>query len=218
MGFKPLPTSSITFIALLLILIGGCTTSPKVTPPPPTDAEKRINSWQSLIESMGSSSTDQKLLAVNAFFNQLEFVDDIDHWGREDYWATPLETLRTNGGDCEDFTIAKYFTLREMDVPETSMRLAYVRSLTLNQPHMVLIYRKDPAADSLVLDNLVNAIVPAAQRNDLVPIYSFNTLGLWIAKQHSDEVYAGNINQIRPWSEFLQRSGMKTAIKTKLRQ
>lgn len=204
------PRCTFSIIVLTLILISGCSTAPKVTPPPLTAAEKRIANWYSLIESMRPNNTNEKLVSVNTFFNQLEFIDDIDHWGREDYWATPLETLKTNGGDCEDFTIAKYFTLRELDIPEQSMRLTYVKSLALNQPHMVLTYRQGYETDPLVLDNLINAIVPASQRKDLIPVYSFNTQGLWVAKRRSQGVYAGDKDQIRLWREFLLRIGIQT--------
>lgn len=190
-----------------LLLLAGCATPPKPPEPPPpkTPAEQRVDAWRELIRDNRSAGTQQKLDRVNRFINQLEFVDDIDHWDREDYWATPLETLTSNGGDCEDFSIAKYFTLKELAVPEQSMRLIYVKSLTLNQPHMVLGYYAYPEAEPLVLDNLIDTIVPTAQRPDLVPVYSFNSEGLWLAKQRGQGERVGSSDRLGLWRELLGR-------------
>ena len=95
-------------------------------------ARLRLVAWEDLIIS-GNSQTDlEKLENVNQFFNQMEFVDDIDHWGEKDYWATPIEFLGTQGGDCEDFTIAKYFTMKDMGIKEEKLNLTYVKSITYN--------------------------------------------------------------------------------------
>ncbi len=81
-----------------------------------------------------------------------------------------MELLTTNGGDCEDFSIAKYLTLRAMGVPDDQLRIIYVKALELNQAHMVLAWYKTPGSDPLILDNLINDIKPASQRNDLEPV------------------------------------------------
>ncbi len=195
-------------LLLGLLLLTGCASPPKA-PEPPTlaqaPAQQRIDAWQALVREQRNAGTEQKLDRVNRFFNQLAFVDDASHWGREDYWATPLETLSSNGGDCEDFTIAKYFTLKKLALPEPQLHLIYVKSLTLKQPHMVLGYFAHPQADPLVLDNLIDAIVPAAQRPDLVPVYSFNREGIWLAKQRGQGELVGDAAQLELWQELLGR-------------
>ncbi|MBI4206399.1 MAG: transglutaminase-like cysteine peptidase [Betaproteobacteria bacterium] len=109
-------------------------------------------------------------------------MDDIIHWGKEDYWATPIEFLSTNAGDCEDFSIAKYFTLRALGVPDDRLRLTYVKELVqYNQAHMVVAYFPSPDAEPLVLDNINKTIQPASARSDLLPVYSFNGSNLWLA-------------------------------------
>jgi predicted transglutaminase-like cysteine proteinase len=169
-------------------------------------AGQRVENWQELIRSSAGLSDLQKLRRVNNFFNALEFVNDIDHWGKKDYWATPLETLISNGGDCEDFSIAKYFTLLEMGIPAEKMRLTYVKALRLNQAHMVLTYFPSPEDDPLVLDNLDKKISPAAMRDDLQPVYSFNGDGLWLAKKRlSDSKQVGRADRLAPWREVIAR-------------
>jgi predicted transglutaminase-like cysteine proteinase len=169
-------------------------------------ARQRVVYWQELIRSSAELSDMQKLRRVNDFFNALDFVNDIDHWGKKDYWATPLETLISNGGDCEDFSIAKYFTLLEMGIPAVKMRLTYVKALRLNQAHMVLTYFPSPDDDPLVLDNLDKVISPAAMRDDLQPVYSFNGDGLWLAKKRlADSKQVGKADRLAPWREVIAR-------------
>jgi predicted transglutaminase-like cysteine proteinase len=169
------------------------------------DAKQRVLAWDALMKQAANLTEVEKLERVNAFFNRLRFVSDADHWGRIDYWATPLEMLSTDGGDCEDFSIAKYFTLKAMGVPESRMRLTYVKALTLNQAHMVVTYFLSPESDPLVLDNLIDEIRNSTQRNDLYPIYSFNGEGLWLAKARGTGKRVGASDRISLWQDLIDR-------------
>jgi predicted transglutaminase-like cysteine proteinase len=169
------------------------------------DARTRLTEWEALIRQDDSSTDFDKLEKVNRFFNQLEFVDDIDHWGENDYWATPVEFLASQGGDCEDFSIAKYFTLQAMGLDEEKLNLTYVKALTYNVHHMVLTYFSSPAAEPLVLDNIVGIVKPASERPDLIPIYSFNGTGLWLAKQRGRGKLAGSSSRLKRWQDLLER-------------
>ncbi|WP_330221510.1 transglutaminase-like cysteine peptidase [Marinomonas phaeophyticola] len=142
---------------------------------------------------------------MNDFFNQMDFVDDIIHWGKEDYWATPIEFLGTRGGDCEDFTIAKYFSLRELGVPDEKLRLVYVKALTLDQHHMVLAYYHKPTAIPVLLDNLDKTLKPANKRRDLLPIYSFNAKNLWLSKEKGRGVLVGGSSRLSLWTDLNSR-------------
>ncbi|MBY5993202.1 transglutaminase-like cysteine peptidase [Ferrimonas balearica] len=144
----------------------------------------RAQSLEAFLEAQldEALTTEQKLERVNDYFNGYDFIDDQTHWGQADYWATPLEFVASGGGDCEDFTIAKYFALRVLGVPAAEMRLMYAKSVTLNQAHMVLIFLERPGAMPRVLDNLDGTIKLGSERPDLVPVYSFNGEGLWRAR------------------------------------
>ena len=211
---------SLLFISLFLIV--GCSTTPKIPDtakpqkiPVKTDAEKRIDAWKELINTQQNIAEDRKLSVVNDFINRLNFVDDIDHWGQEDYWATPLETIRTNGGDCEDFVIAKYFTLKYLHVPEERMRITYVKALSINKAHMVLTYFLTPESEPLVLDNLDKEIKPSSQRKDLVPVYSFNAEGLWLAKKQGEGEYVGDSSRISLWQKLMEKMRNEPDITSK---
>jgi len=169
-------------------------------------AQHRLIRWQNLLTSAKNLPEKDKLKQVNDFFNlNALFIDDIIQWKTEDYWATPLELLATGAGDCEDFAIAKYFTLLELGVDESKMRITYVKSLRRNQPHMVLTFFASPKSVSEVLDNLITEIKPATQRSDLLPVYSFNGTGLWTAKARTAGNRVGNSNRLKLWSELQDR-------------
>lgn len=169
------------------------------------NAQKRVLAWRTLVDESQNLSIVDKLTKVNNFFNQLDFVSDIAHWGKEDYWATPIEFLATRGGDCEDFTIAKYFTLRELGVPDKQLRLVYVKALRLNQHHMVLAYYHKPTSIPVILDNLDKEMKPASQRNDLLPIYSFNAKNLWLSKEKGRGQLVGGSSRLSLWTDLNNR-------------
>ena len=143
------------------------------------------------------------LSADNTFWNHIPYFSDKEHWGVDDYWATPIETLASNGGDCEDYSIGKYLTLKDLGVPIQKLRITYVRALNRNESHMVLAYYPEPDAEPLILDNLTGEILPASQRTDLEPIYSFNDDDLWLEGGGSSK--SGKSSQIRLWRELLER-------------
>lgn len=126
----------------------------------------------------------ERLRFVNDFFNRrIRFRDDMAVWGQVDYWAAPLESLARGEGDCEDYAIAKYFSLVAAGTPVARLRMVYVRAQLRGsaapQAHMVLAYYGSPDAEPLILDNLVPDVRPASQRPDLAPVFSFNGEGLW---------------------------------------
>ena len=142
------------------------------------------------------------LRRTNDVFNHVPYVSDLENWHVEDYWATPLETLGSVGGDCEDYAIAKYLTLKELGIPKERMRITYVRALERDESHMVLAYYARPDAEPLILDNLVPEIRPASQRPDLEPVYSFNDDDLWLPTGASKK---GGASQVRLWRDLLEK-------------
>lgn len=168
-------------------------------------AKRRLETWQNLLTELKGESERNKLERVNNFFNQVRFIDDIKHWKKKDYWATPVEFLITNGGDCEDFSIAKYYTLKELGVPVDKMNLAYVKALRYNQAHMVLTYYKNPKSTPLVLDNINKSILPASKRPDLLHVYSFNGDKLWLSKMGRRTTLVGTSDRLKPWVKLQSR-------------
>ncbi|SEG57362.1 Predicted transglutaminase-like cysteine proteinase [Vibrio hangzhouensis] len=178
-------------------------------------AGKRVQTWRSVVSNLQGKSEIEQLTGINQFFNQLNFVDDIQLWGKKDYWATPLEFLGSNAGDCEDFTIAKYFSLLELGISDKKLRLVYVKAIELNQFHMVLAYYETPRAQPLILDNLIGEIKPASQRDDLLPIYSFNGRNLWTMKTAQGKL-AGKSSRLKLWNDLRSRERSLTLRKPKV--
>lgn len=146
-----------------------------------------VMAWRDLLTKAAGQSDAVKLRQVNDFFNRrIRFGEDIDIWGKQDFWATPLEVLGRAQGDCEDFAIAKYATLKLLGIPAEKLRLTYVKvriggpQSSLVQAHMVLSYYPAPDDEPLVLDNLISDIRPASGRADLTTIFGFNAEGLWV--------------------------------------
>ena len=166
-------------------------------------ARARILDWEALIKSSAALPEPDKLNEVNRFFNRkVRFVDDIQLWRENDYWATPVEMLVKGAGDCEDYSIAKYFTLRRLGIPSEKLRITYVKALNYNQAHMVLTYYASPSAEPLVLDNLINDIRPASQRKDLLPVYAFNAEGLYLAGSNTRK---SDTKKLSRWQDILKK-------------
>lgn len=173
-------------------------------------AQKRVAEWKRLMETNRNKSETEKLELVNQFFNQTPFISDADHWGKLDYWATPIEMLASSGGDCEDFAISKYFTLVQLGVPVQKLQITYVKALNwnpINQAHMVLAYYPTQEAVPMILDNLIPEIKPASFRKDLIPVYSFNGEGLWLAKERGLGKNVGGSDRIKLWKDLSSRIG-----------
>ena len=168
----------------------------------------RVEAWKQLLEDPDIKilPTREKLKMVNDFFNQnIDFVDDIFLWGVEDYWATPVEFLAKGAGDCEDYAIAKYFTLKILGVPDDKLRITYVKAVELRQAHMVLTYFETPRSVPLVLDNIISQIKLATERKDLIPVYSFNGSGLWLAKARGSGQRVGGSQRLSLWTDLTNR-------------
>lgn len=142
------------------------------------------------------------LRQVNDFYNRVPYFSDQEHWGVNDYWATPVEFVASWGGDCEDYAIAKYMTLKDLGIPAERLRITYVRATRIGETHMVLAYYPAPAADPWILDNLVDEIQPGSARSDLVPVYSFNDEDLWLANGSSRK---GGASSVRLWQDLIEK-------------
>ncbi|WP_447955933.1 transglutaminase-like cysteine peptidase [Vreelandella sp. EE7] len=167
-----------------------------------------LEGWFALLERAANRDIQTQLREVNDFFNRnIRWVDDIVTWGEEDYWATPLEAMGKGQGDCEDYSIAKYITLKQLGVPGERLRMIYVRARLgrsqVTQAHMVLGYYATPEAEPLILDNIAPSISPASQRTDLDPLFSFNSEGLWAGG--SSQSRADPLARLSRWRSALER-------------
>ncbi|MFK5894744.1 MAG: transglutaminase-like cysteine peptidase [Pseudomonadota bacterium] len=169
------------------------------------DTAERFNAWDRLLQNSQNKTPIEKLHLVNDFFNQMQWVDDHELWNTKDYWATPIESLIRNAGDCEDFSIAKYFTLLELGVPVNQLKISYVKIIDYHQSHIVLAYYSTPDADPLILDNVNKKILRSSQRTDLKPMFNFNDEGIW--SQNDPYTRMDSVTKIQNWAELVKRMG-----------
>lgn len=154
-----------------------------------------------------------QLKRVNDFFNKrIRHGEDQTVWGQADYWATPLETIGKGQGDCEDFALAKYFTLRELGVPGQRLRLLYVKLSigSQSQAHMVLGYYPKPEAEPLILDNVIYEIRPAHSRPDLTPVFGFNAEGVWVGQ--TQKIIGDPSARLSQWRGLMKRAYEEGAL------
>lgn len=169
------------------------------------DARGRVLALQQLVEAAAGLPELERLERVNRFFNRVDYASDHAVWDQKDYWATPFEVLGLNAADCEDYALSKYFTLVSLGVGEERLRVTYVKSLELDQAHMVLAYYPTAESEPLILDNLSDAIRPARERDDLVPVYSFNGTELWLAVNRLEDRRVGSADRLSRWQDYQRR-------------
>jgi predicted transglutaminase-like cysteine proteinase len=165
---------------------------------------------QAAMQGASEGDDEARLQALNLFFNRrVQSREDAELWGQVDHWASPLEMLEKGAGDCEDFAIAKFFSLVALGMPVHKLRMVYVRAQLGGpggpvQAHMVLAYYASPGAEPLILDNLVGEVRPASRRPDLAPVFSFNSEGLWqgVGSQTAGDPTA----RLSRWREVLAKA------------
>lgn len=167
------------------------------------NVEKRARYLQKIILADEHDSTLQKLHDVNNFFNQVQWVSDSLHWGKKEYWQTPMETLIEFKGDCEDIAIAKYTALRVMGIPDRELSLVY--SYTNGIPHMVLAYYDSNNSNPYILDSLNTNILPGDKRTDVMPVYEFNSTTVWITDKHFHKLGKGKPEHLALENELKKR-------------
>jgi len=172
-------------------------------------ATKRVKIWDRVIEKSKKQKVLKKLKNVNDFFNKIKYKRDNKHWGKKDYWAAPFEFMGTGAGDCEDYAIAKYYSLIKLGIPEKKLRITYVKLLRkrtkYEEAHMVLTYYHKPSSTPIVLDNVNKKLQLASKRKDLKPVYSFNANGLWQAKNKGKSSVKIGSNNLKAWQDLMTR-------------
>lgn len=152
-----------------------------------------VRSWRDSINQLQSLDGLELLTGVNIMANGLiKYKDDMSNHGRSDYWATPMESL-AGFGDCEDFAVLKYVTLRELGIADERMRIAIVMDVERNIGHAVLTVEMD--ATTYVLDNTFSLPRPDRELAHYQPLYSLNTIAQWL----SVEASTGTAGLQRTW-------------------
>ena len=175
------------------------------------EAKVRLINLVKLLNQLQEKTELQKLEAINDFFNTITYNNDINIWNIKDYWATREEFLNIALGDCEDYVIAKYFSLRQLNISDDKIFLSYVKAIKYKQSHMVLTYFKTKNSVPLILDNIIKEILPANRRKDLRPLFNFNGEKIYMAKQRGlgRVVPKGKVN-LKKWTDLILKIKRET--------
>jgi predicted transglutaminase-like cysteine proteinase len=140
-------------------------------------SQPRMVTWKSALQTLKGKSVREQIDGVNSYINGVRYIEDNGNYGKSDYWATPAEFL-ARGGDCEDFAIAKYASLRALGFKSDQMRIAIVQDKIKRVAHAVLIvYTKE---GTLVLDNQDKRVEFADSITRYKPVFSINSNSWWL--------------------------------------
>lgn len=138
--------------------------------------------WQALVDSQRERPLLEQIHTVNRFMNEARYIVDPINWGVRDYWATPRQFF-AKFGDCEDYAIAKYVTLKQLGVPAQDMRIVVLQDLNLRVAHAVLaVFVEDRV---MILDNQIKQVVNARAIRHYRPIFSINEEAWWLHRPGS---------------------------------
>ena len=136
-----------------------------------------VKKWKENLDTMRGLPLETMVNRVNDMANAVHYIPDSKLWGKSDYWETPIEFF-ARGGDCEDFAIAKYASLRALGVPDNRMRVAIVKDMQKNVPHAILIVYTNNGP--VVLDNQIKSVEADTSIDHYKPIFSINRTAWWL--------------------------------------
>ena len=167
-------------------------------------AKKRFFYQQKTLNSAQGKTDLEKLDKVNKFYNAVRYMSDLKVYKKKDYWATPWEFLGKDKGDCEDYSISKYFALIYLGVDPKKLFFTYARSTQFKAAHMVLTYFETPRSEPLILDNNNHKVLPASKRKDLTPVYNFNGNSLYKAGKKGNGKKVKSKKAHKKWDQLLK--------------
>lgn len=133
--------------------------------------------WSRFLKGLANRSPMDQIVAVNARMNRKRYILDPKNYGVNDYWATPRQFLERHG-DCEDYAIAKYMSLRALGFDASRLRIVVLKDMNLGLAHAVLVVYD--AGRAYVLDNQIKTVVPADRVYHYKPYYSINESYWWL--------------------------------------
>ncbi len=135
--------------------------------------------WAAFLAPLGRLETMARIDAVNRYMNQAPYIPDLKNWGVKDYWETLGQFLRMFG-DCEDYAIAKFLSLRVLSFDNSRLRVVVLQDLNIKTPHAVLaVYL---GGTPLILDNQIAQVVPSNEIYHYHPFYSVSENAWWLHK------------------------------------
>ena len=143
-----------------------------------------LRHWQNFLAGLRDRAARFQINAVNRYANAMRYISDRHNNGTADYWATPKEFFG-RGGDCEDYAIAKYLSLRALGFDAKEMRIVVLKDTNRGIAHAVLMVHHQ--GRNLILDNQIKVAVAAEKIRHYRPYYSINESYWWHHRAPSGE-------------------------------
>lgn len=136
-----------------------------------------LKELQELTEQLKSQDDWEKIILINTFVNQIRYREDIQTYGINDYWAIPQEFFDNEMGDCEDYSLSKYYALKAAGIKIDNLQIAVVKDVNIGIYHAILIVKHD--GKNYVLDNRLDQVVAEEQLRHYKMIYTINEKNWW---------------------------------------
>jgi predicted transglutaminase-like cysteine proteinase len=137
----------------------------------------QLKEWLAFVNSLRMLPPREQIEKVNSFANERKYIVDLRNYGVKDYWAIVKEFLH-NFGDCEDFSITKFYSLRLLGFNEDDLRVLILQDTNLGVAHAVLAVALD--GDVLILDNQSQQVISHHEIVHYTPLYSVNEQQWWL--------------------------------------
>lgn len=142
-----------------------------------TPNNEKLQKWMGFLDSLKHLSSREQIDKINWYANTKKYIIDLRNYGKDDYWAIVWEFLENNG-DCEDYSITKFFSLRQLGFAEDDLRILILQDTNLGVAHAVLTVSID--GDVLILDNQSTEVLSHRDIVHYVPLYSVNEHKWWL--------------------------------------
>lgn len=142
-------------------------------------AAKVRDAFNRIVEQATTQPGFDMLVTTNTLINAVPYRTDQEVYGVSDYWATPVEMLAANGGDCEDHAIAKLAVLKQAGISEDKLRLVVGIDTATGKAHAMAVVELDGIA--YVLDGRTNRVVAwGGAELHFKPLYAAGFHKAWI--------------------------------------
>lgn len=164
----------------------------------------------SIVDEVKSQNGMARIEAANRLVNSsIRYMSDLAQHATADVWSSPLASLGSGRGDCEDYAIAKYLVLREAGVPEHDLRVLLVRDKKVREDHAVLSIRN--GGGWTVLDNRNTILTQDRELAHFTPLFALDQSGVSLfASPYLSQRQGGEARTVSPASEALDAENAAT--------
>ncbi len=136
--------------------------------------------WGRFLDNLRDVDPMVQLGRIHSYMNEAPYITDPHNWNMPDYWATPKQFFDRDG-DCEDYAIAKFTSLRALGWDNDHMRIVVLKDLNLGIAHAVLVVYFEGVA--WVLDNQIEQLITADNIHHYRPLFSLNEESWWLHRR-----------------------------------